>query len=128
MVEARISIHEPTAPPQRLHELHDQLARELRSVPGVESRRAREEAPQDSKSGVGAHLAELIIGGTFSVGTVAAVTKVLIALINRSASRSVTVKKANGEEITVTAASAEAQQRLVEFFAEDEEARRAAER
>ncbi|MER7079422.1 hypothetical protein SAMN02982929_02981 [Saccharopolyspora kobensis] len=128
MAEARISIHEPTAPPQRLHQLHDQLARDLRAVPGIESRRAREEAPQGSKAGVGAHLAELIITGTLSGGTVAAVTKVLVALINRSASRSVTVKKADGEEITVTASSAEVQQRLAEFFAGDEEARRAAER
>lgn len=64
MAEARISIQEPGIPPQRLHQLHDQLARDLRAVPGIESRRSRENAPQDSKSGVGAHLAELIITGT----------------------------------------------------------------
>ncbi|MER5393529.1 hypothetical protein [Saccharopolyspora sp. NPDC002686] len=119
MAEARISIHESAVPPQRLHQLHDQLSRDLRAVPGIDIRRAREEAPQNSKAGTGAQLAELIVTGTLSGGTVAAVTRVLIALINRSAKRSVTVKKANGDEITVDATSADVQRRIAELFAEE---------
>jgi hypothetical protein len=54
MTEARISIDEPTASPERLHQLHDQLMRDLRALPGVAVQRSRENAPQDSKSGIGA--------------------------------------------------------------------------
>ncbi|MER7011259.1 hypothetical protein ABT324_07510 [Saccharopolyspora sp. NPDC000359] len=128
MAEARISIHESALPPQRLHQLHDQLMRDLRAVPGIEIRRAREEAPQDSKAGVGAQLAELIITGLLSGGTAAAVTRVLIALVNRSAKRSVTVKRPDGAEITVDGASPDIQRQLAEFFAADGETSSAAER
>ncbi|GAA2806011.1 effector-associated constant component EACC1 [Saccharopolyspora taberi] len=128
MIEARINIEEPTVSPQRLHQMHDQLMRDLRSVRGIEVRRSREDAPPDSKSGVGAQLAELIVTGTLSGGTGAAVTQVITALINRSASRSVTIKKADGQELTVTGASPEVQRRLTEMFAEDKEEDRRAER
>ncbi|MEU6270089.1 effector-associated constant component EACC1 [Saccharopolyspora shandongensis] len=127
MVEARINIEEPAASAQRLHDLHDQLMRDLRSVNGIAVRRAREEAPQDSKSGIGAQIAELIVTGTLSGGTLAAVTRVITALINRSANRSVTVK-ADGREIVLTGTSAKVQRQMLELFAEDEEAQRPADR
>ncbi|GAA4619094.1 effector-associated constant component EACC1 [Saccharopolyspora hordei] len=128
MAEARISVHESALPPVRLHQLHDQLFRDLRAVPGIEVRRAREEAPADSKSGVGAQLAELVISGVLSAGAVAAMARVLVALVNRSAKRSVTIKRANGDEMTLDATSADVQRRLAEWFAADEGPERAADR
>lgn len=82
------------------------------------------EAPSEAgaKSGWGANLAELIIGGVMTGATVTAVTSVILAFVQRGTARSVTLVDGD-RSIVVEAASREDQRMLLEQFLRGREPR-----
>ena len=76
--------------PDQLPRLTTALFQDLHSSGLVDVERARAEAPAGAKAGIGADILELIIKGVFSTATVGAVTKIVLAFLERTKARSVT--------------------------------------
>ena len=77
------------ADPAQLSRLTTALFQDLRASGLVKVAKGREEAPEGTMSGVGDVL-DLIIKGAFSAGTLGAVTKIVVAYLERTKARSVT--------------------------------------
>ncbi|KAA2260999.1 hypothetical protein F0L68_19620 [Solihabitans fulvus] len=100
----------------RRHRLTRSLFDDLRALHLVNIARPELEAPQGARSGTGQGVAELIITGVLSTGTVTAIAKVITAYLDRTKSRSVTWLQ-DGREVTFTGISQQDQAALAEALA-----------
>lgn len=108
------------AEPAQQARLTTVLFQDLRATGLVKVAKAREEAPADAKAGVGSDLAELIVSGVFSAGTVTAVTKIVVAYLERTKARSVTWIDGD-KKVVFTGIARDDQKALAEALAAAEE-------
>jgi hypothetical protein len=78
------------ADPVQLDRLTSALFRDVRELALVKVAKGRDTAPEGAKSGTGSPIADLVLTGLFSAGTVTAITKVVLAYLERTKARSVT--------------------------------------
>jgi len=81
--------------PHQLNELAAILFDDIRSLALVKVGRDSVEAPESAKSGAGVDIAVLMMTGIFSTATIQAISKIIIAYINRTAARSVKWRSGN---------------------------------
>jgi hypothetical protein len=119
MDEVVLHIYNGDGDASRLDRVTTALYDDLRESGAVRVRRADQDAEAGAKSGVGGSIAELVLTGTLSGGTVTAVYKVIVAWLDRTKARSVTWK--DGEkELVLTAVSSKEQRRVFEQLANRE--------
>jgi hypothetical protein len=95
-VAVAIQPHTPVAP-ERLDALAAGLAEDLRTVRGLRIGNAGSTAVGPGKSPQAWDLGTLILSGVFSAATIGAVAQVLVAYINRSAARSIRLRRGEDE-------------------------------
>jgi hypothetical protein len=86
---------------QQRNQLTKSLFESIRALHLVTVARAEQAAPAGAKSGTGQSIAELVITGVLSTGTVTAIAKVITAYVERTKARSVTWVQ-DGREVTLT--------------------------
>ncbi|MFD1147797.1 hypothetical protein [Saccharothrix hoggarensis] len=106
--------------PDRADVATTQLLQELVRGARVDARPARAAAPEGSKSGAGATLAELVLNGALPAAVAAAVASVVTAFVQRGGARKVTIRNGD-DEITVEGVGARSQKALVEAWLREHE-------
>ena len=91
------------------------LARELKSIRGVEIDRARSEAPDDAKGLDVAAIGALIGAVSPIAGGIAALVGALKSWVTRDEGRSITVRVGDSE-LTLTGASRDEERELIDLF------------
>jgi len=82
---------------------------------GIPSEQVAESAPQESKSGLGASVAELLVSGVLSTASIGAFARIVIAFVNRGAGRKVILED-GGERLELDAQPTREQRRLIELW------------
>ncbi|HEY0696677.1 MAG TPA: hypothetical protein VGD43_02580 [Micromonospora sp.] len=85
--------------PRRLYELTNQLARDLRSIRDVIVDRVTAPAGPDTKSPTVGQIGGLVLSGLLSAAGITALKDIVVAFVQRSGARSVTVRKGDNEVV-----------------------------
>ncbi|TLG08775.1 hypothetical protein FEK35_16465 [Nocardia cyriacigeorgica] len=104
--------------PDWLDQVTGELRADLEEIRGVRVRPVPAPAPEGAKSGVVEQIGQLAVSGG-ALGTAAWVVRDIVAkFIDRAGARSITIKKGE-DELTITAASAEQIDRLLDLLTDE---------
>ncbi|WP_280232593.1 effector-associated constant component EACC1 [Nocardia cyriacigeorgica] len=104
--------------PDRLDRITDELRGDLEELRGISVRTVTAPAADGTKSGVVEQLGQLAISGGALTPVAWAIHGIVVTLIERSGARSITVKKGD-TEVTITGASAEQMDRLLDLLGDE---------
>src|ERR1700716_121255 len=99
MAEATLRLDTGDVDDHRRHRLTTSLFNDLRTLHLVNVHRATRPTPDGAKSDLATEIADLVIKGVFSAGTIAAVCKVITSFIHRTKARSVTWVLKDGRKV-----------------------------
>ncbi|WP_228815128.1 hypothetical protein [Nocardia cyriacigeorgica] len=104
--------------PDWLDQVTGELRADLEEIRGVRVRSVPVAVPKGAKSGVVEQIGQLAVSGG-ALGTAAWVVRDIVAkFIDRAGARSITIKKGE-DELTITAASAEQIDRLLDLLTDE---------
>lgn len=113
MTQLTLTIDPEGVDVSRLHHLTRTLQSDLRATGLVTVSRPEVEAPEDTRSGTGSTIGELVVSGLLSASTMSALASMVIAYLKRTGARAVVVKRGK-DEYRFTGLSEDAQRELID--------------